>query len=255
MNKKLISSLFMDLSFVRGLERQSRQINLDLRKELKTRNLKRVLVVGPCISPYFYQLANTIEDSSFVALDIDKNCLDLTRSVIDIVNPSEVIKKIVESYDISSIEKFNLINYMESQIEYAKHIMTNAVYCSVENPRNLSPRVIFVHGDVSYLPLHGMDAILMFNTTRYLDSDQLCRSFKYIDETLFKDGFFAFSGPIDSLDISFWRGFKKDKYHLIALKDSKNNINKVSLKKIIPESLSWKVTRSEKYYCIYGEKI
>lgn len=264
MNTKLISKLYTDLFFIRGLEKQSREINLDLQKELKRRNPKKVLVVGPYVSPCFYQLTNQIKDCLFVALDIDKNYLDLTRSVIDIVEPSEAIEKTAKNCDFSSMEKSNvmtvnkseLISFMKSRVEYAKHIMTNAIYCPVEDPKNFTSRVDFVHGDVSYLPLHGMDAILMFNVTECLDSGQLYRSFKCIDKALTENGFFAVSGPIGRLKISFWRMFKKDKYHLISFKDFKNNIyNKLSLKEIIPESLRWKVTQSKRYYCIYGEKI
>ena len=90
---KLIEELFgiNIFLFVRSLKRQSREINLNILKELKRKKLRKILVVGPAISPYFYQLVDKI-DAYFVALDINRNCLELTSSLIDLRKVSDVVK-------------------------------------------------------------------------------------------------------------------------------------------------------------------
>lgn len=194
---KFVSELYglPPFIFIRNLEKQCIDINLNIYEEVKKRKPKKILVVGPAISPYFFQLADRIENSLFVALDKNKNILDLTRSV---VNRGESFKAI-DTSKIPDEIKPEIKSFVKTYVGKAKDMMTNAPLWPVKNPKNLYEKIEFVHGDFCHLPYHDLDFILAFNVIQYLEPSQIYNAFYSMKYSLRREGFFIVSGNIEML--------------------------------------------------------
>lgn len=244
----------------RNLERQCLEISLDIYGELRKRSPKRILVVGPGISPYMFQLANQIENCSFIALDVNKNCLDLTRSVIGIKKPSEIVERLSNKYKISEDVKPQIKNFLETHIEAARQMMTDALLWPVKDLEKLYERLEFVHGDISSLPYHNLDAILAFNVIQYLGPRQVYRAFHSIKDALTEGGFFVLSANMEKLYSGYITFSKKNKYHMLFeyLKEKDGvsffEASTLAFKKMIPYNLKWEVKKGKRYWCVFGEK-
>lgn len=242
--------------FMRNLEKQCLELNLNICEELKKRNSKKVLVVGPGISPCVFQLANQIEDAQFIALDNNRNCLDLTKSIIGVGKPSRAIR--TNKNKISDETKSRIKKFTEAYVETAKDIMTNAPLWPVKNPEDLYERFEFMHGDLSHLPYRNLDAILAFNIIQHLSPIQIYKAFHSIGTALARDGFFIASSNIQKLYTGYISLSKENRYHFffeIIRSFEDRSYRTLSLKKVIPEDIKWDVKKSERYWYVLGEKV
>jgi len=244
------------LLFIRNLKTQIKETSINIIQELKKRTPKKVLIVGPGVSPYIYQLAS-IFDSHFIALDIRRYCLETLRCLGKPNKVEKMVKKIVEVYGLKKDEENEVMEIIETIVKTSKKIAQDTNYYPVRNYRSLSNKIDFIQGNVAYIPLRNLDAILMFNVIDYLELKDFLYLFKSINKSLNSKGFFCVSGPIQRLDTSYLRSLMNDKYHLIYLNENPDNSYEpldFSLKNLIPKELKWKISRTEKYFCLYGEK-
>lgn len=240
--------------FVRNLKTQIEETGLNIVQELEKRKPKKVLVIGPGVSPYIYQLAN-IFDAYFIALDIRRCCLETLASLGLPVKLEKLVKKIVETYELKKDEEKEVREVIEAIVEASKKVAEYTNYYPVRNYWNY--KIDFVQGNAAFLPFKNLDAILMFNVIDYLKLEDFLNLFKSISNSLDSKGFFCVSGPIQRLGISYLRLLNRNKYRLICLKETPDNSYKsleFSLKNLIPKEMKWNVIKTEKYFCLYGEK-